>query len=322
MKICFVGETKLTFVKKDLEILKKYYRVDELKIPCKKTDWIKYFFSLFKKIKECEVVFCWFAGWHTFFPVLFSKLFRKKSIIVAGGYDAVDIPELGYGAFSNFKERIPARYVLRNSDVVLAVSKFTKKEILEKVNPKKIVVVYNGIDIDEIDFSLDKENIVITIGSKIKLKGLDTFVKASKYFSNCKFVVVGFEKRGEFSENDSKNLTFLGTLPHDEVLKWLGKAKVYCQLSYVESFGVGVAEAMASGCIPVVTNVGALAELVGNLGFYVEYGEVSKTVDEIKKALESSNEESVKVKKRIVNNFSYDKRCKELISIIDEMVKK
>ena len=36
-----------------------------------------------------------------FLPILFSKIFFKKSIVVAGGTDCVSFPSIGYGNFSN-----------------------------------------------------------------------------------------------------------------------------------------------------------------------------------------------------------------------------
>ncbi|GAF92264.1 unnamed protein product, partial [marine sediment metagenome] len=101
-----------------------------------------------------------------------------------------------------------------------------------------------------------------------------------------------------------------------QLLSYYQKAKVYCQLSYYESFSVALAEAMSCGCIPVVTDRGALPEVVDNCGFIIPYGDVNKTVNAIKKALDASIEMSVKVRLRIINNFSNVNRGYKIVNSI------
>ena len=91
---------------------------------------------------------------------------------------------------------------------------------------------------------------------------------------------------------------------------------MYCQLSYRESFGVALLEAMALGCIPVVTKNGALPEVVGDVGFYVEYGDVNKTADAISKALKSNNSEDVI--DRVNNKFLLQYREEKLLNLLTE----
>jgi len=65
MKICFVGNLSSTFVKRDYEILKKHFEIDLTQPPNKKKDWLKYPFIVKNKVKNCDAVFGWSAGWHT-----------------------------------------------------------------------------------------------------------------------------------------------------------------------------------------------------------------------------------------------------------------
>ena len=168
MKICFAGNLSSSFIQKDYEILKKHFDVDVIQPPKKKEGWFKYPFTVAKKVKQTDIVFGWFAGWHTLFPVLISKFFRKKSIVVVGGYDAACVPEIGYGAFTKIKERLPARFVLKYADIVLPVSNFTKNNVLKHAKPKQIKVVYNGIDTNKFKPKGKKEKLIMTIGSATK----------------------------------------------------------------------------------------------------------------------------------------------------------
>lgn len=58
------------------------------------------------------------------------------------------------------------------------------------------------------------------------------------------------------------NVEFTGFVAEDELIKWYQKAKVYNQPSWHEGFGISVAEAILCECIPVVSDCGALPEVV------------------------------------------------------------
>jgi len=307
----------------DNKILKKHFDVKSINHT---DDWLKFIFRIFgiaKNVLQSDLSFSWFAERHSAFAVLFSKLFRKKSIVVVGGFDVAYVPEIKYGAFANLKQKIPAEYVLRNADMVLSVSNFTKNEILKRVKTKHLKLVYNGIDIEKFKPSEEKkEKIVVTIASvtkqSIKLKGLETFAKASIHFPDYKFVIIGYTDDSAINELKKINpkLIFTGHITHEKVLKWLQRAKVYCQLSYIESFGLGNAEAMSCSCIPVVTGKGALSEVVGKTGFYVSYGDEKATIKEIKKALDAPSELGKKARERIMKMFSLERREEELVKTI------
>jgi len=92
------------------------------------------------------------------------------------------------------------------------------------------------------------------------------------------------------------------------------RAKVYAQLSLIESFGAALAEAMLCECVPVATSGGNLPELVGDTGFYCEYEDTHSTVEAIKKALNSGNGRLSR--QRIKAFFPLEKREEEIVSTI------
>lgn len=319
MKICFVGHLSSTFVENDYELLKKHFDIRAVDFSTKSPTKL---FELIKNVLWADVTFCWFATTSASITVLLSKLFNKKSIVVVGGYDSAYVPELNYGAFLNMKRRIPAKYVLKNADLLLPVSKFTENEVLERVKPKKMIMVYNGINTNEHIETKQKENMITTIGSVtnqgVKLKGLETFTKVSLDFPDYKFIIIG--KKDKLIEDKLKKINpkiiLTGKIKHEEVRDILMQSQVYCQLSFRESFGVSVAESMFYGCIPIVTNSSALQELVGDTGFYVPYENEELTTLAIQKALETRSEIG-QIKERITNNFSLEKRENRLFECIN-----
>jgi len=323
IRITFFYYTLSSFVKKDLEILQNHYNVDIVKWHGKR-DLIK---ILIKVIKS-DLTYSWFAGDNAFVAVFFSKIFKKKSIIIVGGGDVAKIPEINYGRFTcGWKQKAITKYALKKADILLPVSNHTKNELFKRVKPKRVEIIYNGVDNEEFCPKVEKEKIIVTIGNItqkiIKLKGLETYAMASCHYPDYKFVIIGKieEKSKKEMEKINPNLIFTGKISHNEVLYWLQRAKIYCQLSYVESFGMSVAEAMSCECIPIVTNRGALPELVGDAGFYVKYGNVEETINAIKKAIDSKENISKKSRERIEKMFSLKKRESKIIKIINEELK-
>jgi glycosyltransferase involved in cell wall biosynthesis len=79
---------------------------------------------------------------------------------------------------------------------------------------------------------------------------------------------------------------------------------------------VGVIEAMSCGCTPIITERGALPEVVGNIGFYVPYGDEKATAEAVKKALYATGILGEKARERIKELFSLQKRERELYQVI------
>ena len=310
-----------SFIKNDYCLLSRHFEVSKVNVKSAK-DLLSLAIAIFKS----DLSFVWFAGKHAFPAVFLSKVLGKRSVVIAGGYDVACEPEINYGQFnSSWYENLYAKFALNNADAVLAVSEFIRGEVLKRSNPRRLKVVYNGIDTDRFVPAGEKEDLVVTVasgsGKEVKLKGVDAFVSAAAYIPEVKFVVIGLREEdvtAALSSGIPENVEFLGHLPQKLLIKHYQRAKVYCQLSYRESFGVALAEAMACECVPVVTHKGALPEVVGETGFYVPYGDIEKTVEGIMKALNSSAKRDARA--RIERLFSLKRREEEILRVVEEKI--
>ena len=330
LKVLFVYSVLSTFSNNDLQILSKHFNVKSINVttflvPKKNRDWWSYF-RLIKGLVWSNIVYAWWADLNAFFIVLLCKLFHKKNIIVVGGHEVAYIPEINYGTLLSSKGRFEVKFILDHANKILAVSKFSKKETIRFSAPKVIKVVYNGVDTKKFKPAGDKKNIVLTVVNKISrdtiaVKNLDTFLEASSYLPEVKFVVVGAISR-KFKEiikkQRSSNVDFTGYLEHSILVDYYQKTKVYCQLSSHESFGVALVEAMSCGCVPVITKKSALPEIVGNVGFYAPYKNPEETANVISKALIS--DKGFKARKRVKKYFSLQSREKKLIREISNSI--
>ena len=330
MKVLFIGNTEYGFEKRDYEILKKHFDIESIDIPSlSPISLIKSLTKMLKKISSSDIIFSWFAGRNSAIAITLSKILKKKSIVVIGGWDVENMPEIDYGAFAHPIEKLIVKYVLNHADLLLPFSNYAVEK-LEEINPKApYIKVDLYCDTEKFHPKGKKENIVLTVGqvkqNNLKRKGLENFVKAAQYLPDIKFILVG--KWIDDSINYLKsiappNVEFTGFIREEELIKLYQKAKVYCQLSYQEGEGAGgaVGEAMASGCIPVVSDKAvALKDTVGDCGFYAPYGDHKKTAEIIKKALQAPDELGKKARERMVKLFSPEKREKKLKEIIERL---
>jgi len=323
MRVAFVcyspNGSYSSFIKADYKIISKYFYTY---IVSYRRMWDS--LAMMMIIWRSDVSLTWFAGGHAFLAVLFSKILRKKAIIIAGGFDVAYVPEINYGRFTqSWHKKMFTQFALNYADLVLSVSDFTKTDVLSHSKPKNIITLYNGIDTNKFKRWGEKCNLVITVasgsGNIIKLKGLSSFIMAATYIPEAKFVVLGLSEtdmRTLKTLNPPRNMKLFGSVSQEVLIKWYQKAKVYCQLSYRESFGMALAEAMSCECVPVVTKRGALQEVVGDTGFYVPYGNPDATAKAIKKALNSSENLGKKSRERVENMFSIEKRATGLVETI------
>ena len=330
-KIFFIYALESTFILNDIKILKDKFDVRCLNLTPYRSTMRKLVYALkilldiIRGTIWADVTYSWFADIHALFAVIFSKIFKKKSIVVVGGYEVVKAPEIGYGGMLNPIKAKMIRFILRYADKILAVSISNMKEIL-RWTKRDIHLIYNLVDCEKYKPQGFKERLVITVGTVNKLtlkrKGIETFVKAARYLPDIPFVVIGKweDNSVEYLKSIApKNVSFTGYLPEEELIKWYRRAKVYCQLSFYESFGVSLAEAMACGCIPVVTSKGAIPEVVGDCGFYVPYWDEKEAAKAIEKALNASKKLEIKARRRIERLFSKEKRKIKLEKLVREV---
>ena len=325
-RILFVTPSFRSFIEKDYKILKREFRVRCVVYSYEhKMSLLLLVPRIIKGVLWADLTYSWFGSFHAFFTVLFSKILRKKSIVVAGGYDVAKMPEMNYGLMNMRLWRLFSIFSFKLCDKILAVSQYTKKEAIENLNvdEEKIEVVTHGFGKNKFYPKGKKEDIVITVGratpGTLVKKGLITFAKAAKLLPDISFYLIGGGKKGSIEELrkiNSCNLFCEEFIPQGGLIKFMQRAKVYIQVSAHESYGCALAEAMLCEGIPVVTVRGAIPEVVGDTGYYVPYGDIEATAEAIKRALKDGEAKGKKARKRIEEEFPIEKREKRLIEVV------
>jgi glycosyltransferase involved in cell wall biosynthesis len=311
------------FIRTDLELLQKHFRVASVL-------W-KGSYSLLRTargIGRARLVFSWFAGDHSAVAALLACVRGRPSVLVSGGGDVAAMPEIGYGAMSRgIRWRTPAKIALGFSSLVLAFSDFSKEEISRAHPPRVLRTLYLGIDTRRFAPATVKENIVLTVGQvsdgNVKRKGFDAFSEAARRLPQFSFIIAGKRLDDSFDRLKSTappNLQLTGYIPDGELANLYSKCKVYVQASAHEGFCVALAEAMSSGCIPVVTDRGALPEVAGEVGMKFPYGDVDLLAEGINRAMEMPASEGAMARERVIRKFDLGRREEGLRTAIGQLL--
>jgi glycosyltransferase involved in cell wall biosynthesis len=249
--------------------------------------------ELISAVSRHDFVFIWFASPMAAAAVGAARAMGKKSIVVAGGYDVANYAPLRHGMAYRPVQKHFARFALENADLVLPVSRFNQEELLRFAKPKRYVLVYNAVDLPAVDLELPRKRQVVTVGAVeavySKLKGHDRFIDAARRLPDVRFVIAGPFRDATieaFRREAPSNVDFLGLVPHDRLVSVLAESAAYAQLSYYESFGVAVAEAMWCGATPIVSRLPALVEVVGDTGEIVDGSAPEEVAHAIRRAVD------------------------------------
>jgi glycosyltransferase involved in cell wall biosynthesis len=117
-----------------------------------------------------------------------------------------------------------------------------------------------------------------------------------------------------------ENVEFTGWLSDEALHDAYRRAAVYVQASKHEGFGLAVAEAMLAGCVPVVMDVTAMPEVVGDAGVLISSQEPDAVAGGVREALERGPEASREARRRILSEFPLERRREGLLRIVEQAI--
>lgn len=179
------------------------------------------------------------------------------------------------------------KQVARQLSDIIVVSSSTRDDITKDfgVDPARVSVVPLGIDQDifkpRAHISRDPDQLISAASADVPLKGqkflVEAYAKLLENRPNLKLTVIGKPREGPTKElaqtlGVSGKINYIHDLTHDEMGEAYCSAAIAITPSLYEGFGFPAAEAMASGTPVVVTDGGALPEVVGDAGVIVPRG--------------------------------------------------
>ncbi len=324
-RLLYVHSRKASFVAIDRAILAEEYEVVDLYQPGRVPNLAK----IVPAVMRADVVFGWFASWHTFFPITLAWLTRTPSVQIVGGFDTANMPDIGYGYQQGGLRRWASRWIMRRAGRLITYSNYIREEIAANtpLGPERVTVVHLGVPdpFGPLRAASEREPLAITVGHLVNTtlmqKGHRPFVEAARHLPDVRFVFVG-QAHDDSIEHlrglAAPNVEFTGWLSDDDLKAIYRRASVYVQASRHEGFGLAVAEAMLAGCVPVVMNVTAMPEVVGDTGVLLESQDPEVVAAGVRRALDLGPGAHERARRRILEAFPVENRREGLLRVVRE----
>ncbi len=169
----------------------------------------------------------------------------------------------------------------QSADLIIAVSNFTKKMVVDKYNidPLKIRVVHNSVEFE--NYTLEKAHslsdcnkLILFLGRITLQKGPDYFIEAAKkvldYYPNVYFIIAG---SGDMDRDIIKRVIemgisdkvlFAGFLRGSDVHKAFQMCDLYVMPSVSEPFGISPLESLMNKTPVLISKQSGVSEVLKN----------------------------------------------------------
>jgi glycosyltransferase involved in cell wall biosynthesis len=251
---------------------------------------------------------------HYFYPLLFLKhLKRKNKKVVTIFYEAWYgyRKSRGFPVTISFIMGLSIKRLIHYSDAMISISDPTTRSLIENYNADKdkVFTIPLGIDLDHIynNISLkplnEREYDVTFVGRFAAIKRISDLIDAISIIVNSgrsiKVALIGDGPQMGLIQKKVSNLELINKVYIfgfvDENIKYsiLNNSKLFILPSEREGFSLSTLEAMALGCIPVVSKpkfdeVFGVSHFVknGESGMYYSVGNVNELAQDISSCLD------------------------------------
>lgn len=334
MRVLLLGPQRSTFVKTDVVGLSRRHTVTGIDTVFGK-GWqgalrlLGTTLRVLRMMIRHDVLYCWFADYHTLLPTIAARLMGKCVVVVAGGYDVGHLPEIGYGARSRPLRWLCTKYTFRWATVVIPVSQYAKRQLTMLTDGRHAPaqVVYNGVLPDYLPSSIDtpRERLAVTVcqgdsETEYLRKRLPMFIEVARTVPDVRFVIVGPTGRAlDLARTAAEGIDTIEIIPgfvslRDVIIPLYLRASAYCQFSIEETFGMVVVESMLCGCVPVTSSGGALPEVAGPYGLRADT--VEGLADQVRRAM-LRDEHDIDAIVAHAQQFSAERRSDAVLAILD-----
>ncbi|MFN3019480.1 glycosyltransferase family 4 protein [Chryseobacterium sp. TY3] len=270
-------------------------------------------------------------------PSTHGSLFVKNQIITIHDLIAINFPQQYKFQYYYFKYYVPL--LIRQSKYVVAISEFTKKEIVDyyKINSNKVKVIHNGFTKASVDqSSKDKEELkdilqdckyFVCIGASFSHKNITTLIESIALFNdnNIKFVIVGkendyFRSMKELALSFGlENIIFLNYISDGLLHALYDGALANIYISLYEGFGYPPLEAASHGTISIISDIPVMNEIYGDSMIFVDPKNKVEIAEKLTLlSMNSPSKEEVHSKTDyLFSKYSWENTTKSILDLIN-----
>jgi len=347
-RLIYTTSILASFARNDIALLEREFSVmPHVFAPRKKwmAPWalVKQLFFLLRHGFTADVFVCMFGGYHSFLPGLFGTLRRRPVVIIVGGFDAASFPSFSYGAHHRFPLGWFVRYSLRHADHLVPVSdnlvKSVTRYLPDSTDPQqqgyKAFDPGNSVPYTIIAYGYDPNRFepmargagisFITVAQmnppNFLRKGVDLMFLLAERYPQHRFTLVGNTPAMRY-DRVPPNVELKNFVAYERLPEEYAAHTFYLQLSMWEGFPSAPCEAMLCGCVPIVSRVAAMPEIVGEAGFILDRKEPQALFDLVEKALASDLVDlSKRARQRIIDRYPPTEREK-LLELVRQLKKR
>lgn len=346
MKVLFVYTGLFTFIKLDQEILEKHYKVYPFGFDASHKiftpiSFIRQLFYLLRYGWSADVIVCDFAGYNSYLPAIWGKIFGKPVFMILCGTECYSIPGISYGNFNKTLQGWFTGESLKMADYLLPVHKRlvdTEYNYAPEGAPRQgyrhfcpkatapVVELNYGYDFNLFyPEDVERTNASFltvashTVGSTYYRKGVDIILEIAAKRPDCNFTIVGRGPKLDSAELPS-NVKVYERVTQDKLRGLYSSHEFYFQLSMAEGFPNALCEAMLCGAIPIGSDVAAIPDIIGDTGFVLPKKDVNLLSGLMDAALKCDKKKlSEAAVERIRTKWPLERREQILIGKIKEV---
>jgi glycosyltransferase involved in cell wall biosynthesis len=328
----------------------------------------KYFFFLPKKLKNNEISFLYKKNSFVVFTnipqqltpgrlsflrfckilLFFKKYFKNNKInifihtslpLIKNPHgitisNIFDIRYLNKSFENNFFKRLIYNFILticlKNSEYILTISNFIKKEIINKfnINKNKIKIFYCTIKKQK-KFLIERKDFILTVGHFEERKNFFNLLKSFyilkkkyNYPGNLKIVSNSFPKNNKImnyiKEKNMQNFIQIEkNISNIQLQKYYASAQLFVFPSIYEGFGLPILEALEQNCRVLTSKIDVFREILGNNYQYFNPYSPEDMAQKIFTMLKTKNiKYQKKFNKIILNRFNSHKNSISFLNFL------
>jgi glycosyltransferase involved in cell wall biosynthesis len=241
--------------------------------------------------------------------------------------------------FKQFVGKYVFKKVAVDSDQLITISNFTRKELLELVPSvqDKVTTIYCASDIATVTpkkYPLPFKKYILYVGQQSDYKNIKRLGDAHQIllakYPDLGLVLVGKKNasaqanEAHFNSKQYTNILFTDFV-EDTQLSWLyAHAEAYTFPSLMEGFGLPGLEAMGYGTPVVSSNATCLPEIYGQAAHYFNPYDTSDIAEAIDQVLsdETIRTRLSKAGYKQIKKYSWKKQAKETHAVYEKVLKK
>ncbi|MGO5135444.1 glycosyltransferase family 4 protein [Clostridium butyricum] len=247
----------------------------------------------------------------------------------------------------NITKNIFLKHTINHSDKLICVSEFAKKELLNyypKVE-KKIEVIYEGVEIRNIDihiqeerkilhqFNINNSKYILYVGTIAPHKNIKKLIQGFNYITDriteYKLVIAGgkgWMYEDVFEEviklNLQERIVFTNRISDIELEVLYKNAEMFISVSLYEGFGFPPLEAMARKVPVIVSDIEIFKETCGECALYCNPNEIEDIGNKIMKIVDNKVVKNSLIEKASerVKTFNWKETAKKTYDVYCEIL--